>query len=46
MSERTVDAIINGLRRQDFIEETGRINPNKVSKLMDIANMFVDGEDT
>jgi hypothetical protein len=46
MSERTVDAFINGLRRQDFIEEMGRINQNKVSKLMDIANMFVHGEDT
>jgi hypothetical protein len=44
--ERANDAFINGLRRQDFIEELGRANPKIVSHLMDIANRFADGKET
>jgi hypothetical protein len=42
--ERAIDAFINGLRRQDFVEEIGRSNPKTVSALMDIANKFMDDE--
>jgi hypothetical protein len=44
--EWAVDAFISGLYHLDFIKEMGHINPKKVSELMDIANRFVDGEDT
>jgi hypothetical protein len=44
--ERAIDTFINGLRRQDFIEELGRSNRKTVSVLMDIANRFADGEDS
>jgi hypothetical protein len=43
--EQAIDAI-NGLHRQDFIEELGRSNWKTVSILMDIANRFVYGEDS
>jgi hypothetical protein len=45
-NEQAIDAFINGLRHQDFIEDMGRSNPKIVSALMDIANRFADGEDT
>jgi hypothetical protein len=44
--ERAIDAFIMGLRRRDLVEEMGRIKPKTVSDLMDVANRFVDGEDT
>jgi hypothetical protein len=44
--EREIDAFIVGLRRGDLVEEMGRIKPKTVSDLMDIANIFADGEDT
>jgi hypothetical protein len=44
--ERAVDAFVSGLRRPQFIEEMGRLKPQRVSELMDIANKFVDGKDT
>jgi hypothetical protein len=44
--ERAIDAFTLGLRRGDPVEEMGRIKPKIVSDLMDIANRFVDGEDT
>jgi hypothetical protein len=43
---RAVDPFISGLCRPEFIEEMGRLKPKKVSKLMDIANIFANGEDT
>jgi hypothetical protein len=43
--EQTTDAFFRGLHRYDFIEEMGRTNLKKVSKFMDIANKFADGED-
>jgi hypothetical protein len=44
-NERAIDAFTLGLRRGDLVEEMGRIKPNIVSDLMDIANRFADGED-
>jgi hypothetical protein len=43
--ERAIDAFSAGLRRSDLIEEIGRIKPRTVSKLMEVANRFTDGED-
>jgi hypothetical protein len=43
--ERAVDAFVSGLRRTDLVEELGRTKPKTVSKLMEIANRFEDGED-
>jgi hypothetical protein len=43
--ERAIDAFTLGLRQGDLVEEMGRIKPRIVSELMDIANMFADGED-
>jgi hypothetical protein len=43
--EKVIDAFTIGLRREDFIEEMGRINPKTVAGLMDLANRFTDGED-
>jgi hypothetical protein len=43
--ERAIDAFTLGLRRGDLVEEMGRIKPRTVSKLVDIANRFADGED-
>jgi hypothetical protein len=43
--ERAIDAFMLGLRRGDLVEEMGRIKPKTVSNLMDIANIFADGED-
>jgi hypothetical protein len=44
-NERAIDAFIVGLRREDLVEEMGRIKPKTVSDLIDIANRFIDGED-
>jgi hypothetical protein len=44
-NERAIDAFTLGLRRGDLVEELGRIKPKTVSDLMDIANMFADGEE-
>jgi hypothetical protein len=43
--ERAIDAFTLGLQRGDLVEEIGRIKPKTVSDLMDIANIFADGED-
>jgi hypothetical protein len=42
--ERAIDAFSSGLRRSDLVEEIGRTRPRKVSKLMEVANRFADGE--
>jgi hypothetical protein len=44
--ERVVDAFSAGLRRSDLVEELGRTRPRIVSELMEVANKFIDGEDT
>jgi hypothetical protein len=44
--KRAGDTFITKLRCPEFIEEMGRLNPKKLSKLMDIVNKFADGEDT
>jgi hypothetical protein len=43
--ERAIDAFSAGLRRSDLVEEIGRTKPRIVSKLMEVANRFADGED-
>jgi hypothetical protein len=43
--ERAIDAFSAGLCRSDLMEELGRTRPKTVSKLMEIANKFADGED-
>jgi hypothetical protein len=43
--ERAIDAFSAGLRRSDLVEEIGRIKSRIVSKLMEVANRFADGED-
>jgi hypothetical protein len=43
--ERAIDAFSVGLHRSDLVEEIGRTNPRTVSKLMEVANRFADGED-
>jgi hypothetical protein len=43
--ERAIDAFSAGLCRLDLMEEIGRIKPRIVSKLMEVANRFADGED-
>jgi hypothetical protein len=43
--KRAVDAFSAGLRRSDLVEELGRTKPMTVSKLMEVANRFADGED-
>jgi hypothetical protein len=43
--ERAIDAFLAGLRRSDLVEEVGRTKPRTVSKLMEVANRFADGED-
>jgi hypothetical protein len=42
--EREIDAFVLGLRRSDLAEEMGRTKPRTISKLMEIANRFVDRE--
>jgi hypothetical protein len=43
--EQAVDAFLAGLRRSDLVEELGRTKPRTVSELMEVANIFTDGED-
>jgi hypothetical protein len=45
LDERAIDAFTLRLRREDLVEEMGRLKPKIVSDLMDIANRFADGED-
>jgi uncharacterized protein YPO0396 len=44
--ERAINAFSAGLHRSDLVEEIGRTKPRTVSKLMEVANRFPDGEDT
>jgi hypothetical protein len=43
--ERAVDTFPAGLRRSDLVEELGRTKPKTVSKLMEVAHRFANGED-
>jgi hypothetical protein len=43
--KRAIDAFSAGLHRLDLVEEVGRTKPRTVSKLMEVANRFADGED-
>ena len=43
--ERAIDAFVNGIRRQDLVEEIGRIAPTTIGQLMDTANKWANGED-
>jgi hypothetical protein len=43
--ERAIDAFSAGLHHSDLMEEIGRTKPMTVSKLMEVANRFADGED-
>jgi hypothetical protein len=44
-NERAIDAFSAGLHHSDLVEEVGRTKPRTVSKLMEVANRFADGED-
>src|SRR4051812_5706879 len=43
--ERAIDAFRDGVKRQDFKEELGRVKPKTLDHLMEIANSWADGED-
>jgi hypothetical protein len=43
--EQAVDAFSASLHSSDLVEELGRTSPRTVSKLMEVANRFTDGED-
>jgi hypothetical protein len=43
--DRAIDAFSDGIRRESYIEELGRKKPKTITKLMEIANSWVDGED-
>ena len=44
--ERAIDTFKDGVKRQDFKEELGRVKPKTLDHLMDIANRWADGEDS
>jgi hypothetical protein len=44
-NERAIDAFLAGLCCSNIMEEVGRTKPRTVSKLMEVANRFADGED-
>lgn len=43
--DREMDAFSDGIRRESYIEELGRKKPKTITKLMEIANSWADGED-
>ncbi|KAK1677021.1 hypothetical protein QYE76_037869 [Lolium multiflorum] len=43
--DRAIDAFSDGIRRESYIEELGRKKPKAITKLMEIANSWADGED-
>ncbi|KAK1616205.1 hypothetical protein QYE76_021722 [Lolium multiflorum] len=43
--DRAIDAFSDGVRRESYIEELGRKKPKTITKLMEIANSWADGED-
>ncbi|KAK1647230.1 hypothetical protein QYE76_065035 [Lolium multiflorum] len=42
---RAIDAFSDGVRHESYIEELGHKKPKTITKLMEIANSWVDGED-
>ena len=43
--DREIDAFSDSIRRESYIEELGRKKPKTITKLMEIANSWADGED-
>ncbi|KAK1649261.1 hypothetical protein QYE76_067066 [Lolium multiflorum] len=43
--DRAIDAFSDGIRRESYIEELGRKKPKTITKLMEIAKSWADGED-
>ncbi|KAK1661028.1 hypothetical protein QYE76_049187 [Lolium multiflorum] len=43
--DRAIDAFSDGIRRESYIEELGRKKPKTITKLMEIANSWANGED-
>ncbi|XP_071681806.1 uncharacterized protein [Lolium perenne] len=43
--DRAIDAFSDGIRRESYIEELGRKKLKTITKLMEIANSWADGED-
>ncbi|KAK1604027.1 hypothetical protein QYE76_027700 [Lolium multiflorum] len=43
--DRAIDAFSDGIQRESYIEELGRKKPKTITKLMEIANSWADGED-
>ncbi|KAK1660440.1 hypothetical protein QYE76_048599 [Lolium multiflorum] len=43
--QEAIDAFSDGVRRESYIEELGRKKPKTITKLMEIANSWADGED-
>ncbi|KAK1679249.1 hypothetical protein QYE76_040097 [Lolium multiflorum] len=43
--DRAIDAFSDGIRHESYIEELGRKKPKTITKLMEIANSWADGED-
>lgn len=43
--DRAIDAFSDGIRRERYIEDLGRLKPKTITGLMEIANGWADGED-
>jgi hypothetical protein len=43
--DTAIDAFSDVIRRESYIEELGRKKPKTITKLMEIANSWADGED-
>ncbi|KAK1683241.1 hypothetical protein QYE76_044089 [Lolium multiflorum] len=43
--DRVIDAFSNAIRRKTYIEELGSKKPKTITKLMEIANSWADGEE-
>jgi hypothetical protein len=43
--DREIDTFSDGIRRESYIEDLGRRKLKTITKLMEIANSWADGED-
>jgi hypothetical protein len=43
--DRAIDAFSDGIRRESYVEELGHLKPKTITRLMEIANSWADGED-
>jgi hypothetical protein len=43
--DRAIDAFSDSIRRESYVEELGHLKPKTITKLMEIANSWADGED-